>query len=34
MELKAFQSKDMGKVIQFAIRGMHLDMYLKKQIVA
>ncbi len=29
MELKAFQGKDMSKVIQFAIKGMHLDLYLK-----
>ena len=32
MELKAFQSKDMSKVIQFAIRGMHLDLYLKNRL--
>lgn len=32
MELKAFQSKDMRKVIQFAIRGMHLDLYLKNRL--
>ena len=32
MELKAFQGKDMSKVIQFAIRGMHLDLYLKNRL--
>ena len=32
MELKAFQDKDMSKVIQFAIRGMHLDLYLKNRL--
>ena len=32
MELKAFQSKDTSKVIQFAIRGMHLDLYLKNRL--
>ena len=32
MELKAFQSKDMNKVIQFAIKGMHLDLYLKNRL--
>ena len=32
MELKAFQSKDMSKVIEFAIRGMHLDLYLKNRL--
>ena len=32
MELKEFQNKDMCKVIQFAIDGMHLDLYLKNQL--
>ena len=32
MELKTLQSKDMSKVIQFAIRGMHLDLYLKNRL--
>jgi len=32
VELKAFQSKDMNKVIQFAIKGMHLDLYLKNRL--
>ena len=32
MELKEFQSRDMGKVIQFSIRGMHLDLYLKNRL--
>ncbi len=31
MELKEFQSNDMSKVIQFAIKGMHLDLYLKNR---
>ena len=32
MELKEFQNKDMSKVIQFAIDGMHLDLYLKNKL--
>ena len=32
MELRNFQSKDMNKVIQFAIKGMHLDLYLKNRL--
>lgn len=32
MELKEFHNKDMSKVIQFAVRGMHLDLYLKNKL--
>lgn len=32
MELKEFQNKDIGRVIQFAIDGMHLDLYLKNKL--
>ena len=32
MELKEFQNKDMSSVIRFAIRGMHLDLYLKNKL--
>lgn len=32
MELKEFQNKDMSKVIQFAIDGMHIDLYLKNKL--
>lgn len=32
MEIKDFQNKDMSKVIQFAIRGMHFDLYLKNRV--
>ena len=32
MELKEFQNKDMSKVIQFAIDGMHLDLYLNNKL--
>lgn len=32
MELKEFQNKDMSKAIQFAIDGMHLDLYLKNKL--
>jgi len=32
MELKEFQNKDISNVIQFAIDGMHLDLYLKNKL--
>lgn len=32
MEIKEFQRKDMDKVIGFAIRGMHFDLYLKNKL--
>lgn len=32
MKLKEFQNKDSSKVIQFAIRGMHFDLYLKNRL--
>ncbi len=32
MELKEFNKKDTAKVIQFAIDGMHLDLYLKNKL--
>lgn len=31
MELKEFNNKDMHKAIQFAIDGMHLDLYLQNK---
>lgn len=31
MELKEFHNKDMHKAIQFAIDGMHLDLYLQNK---
>ncbi len=32
MEIKEFQRKDMDKVIGFAVRGMHFDLYLKQKL--
>jgi len=32
MELREFHNKDMNKAIQFAIDGMHLDLYLQNKI--
>ena len=29
MEIKSLSKKDYGKIIDFAIRGMHLDWYIK-----
>lgn len=32
IELKEFQNKDIDKAVQFAIRGMHLDLYLRNKL--
>lgn len=31
MEIKSLSKKDYGKIIDFAIRGMHLDWYIKNK---